>query len=181
MEGLRIRVPPSPMSLEMVKAMGASPTPIPWEELYGAMQQKVVDGEENPTGIVLDYSFYQVQDYLTVDQHQLGLNTMVINEAFFQSLPDELKVVVLKGAKMAAATEYGVRNYQARVSAIDQLEEKGMTVTFPTPEQRATFRDAAVGPVRAYLDQELGAEFVEQAFAAVDEVRAELLAQAGAK
>jgi C4-dicarboxylate-binding protein DctP len=67
------------------------------------------------------------------------------------------------------------------VSAIDQLEEKGMTVTFPTPEQRATFRDAAVGPVRAYLDQELGAEFVEQAFAAVDEVRAELLAQAGAK
>jgi C4-dicarboxylate-binding protein DctP len=181
MAGLRIRVPPSPMSLEMVKAMGGSPTPIPWEELYGAMQQKVVDGEENPTGIVLDYSFYQVQKYLTVDQHQLGLNTMVINEDFFQSLPDELKVVVMKGAKMAQATEYGVRNYQARVSAIDQLEEKGMEVYFPTPEERATFRDAAVGPVRAYLDQELGADFVQQAFATVDQVREDLLQQAGAK
>lgn len=181
MAGLRIRVPPSPMSLEMVKAMGASPTPIPWEELYGAMQQKVVDGEENPTGIVLDYSFYQVQKYLTVDQHQLGLNTMVINEAFFQSLPDELKVVVLKGAKMAQATEYGVRNYQARVSAIDQLEDKGMEVTFPTPEERATFRDAAVGPVRAYLEQELGKDFVEQAFATVEQVRQDMLEQAGAK
>jgi tripartite ATP-independent transporter DctP family solute receptor len=178
MKGLRIRVPPSPMSLEMVKAMGGSPTPIPWEELYGAMQQKVVDGEENPTGIVLDYSFYQVQNHLTVDQHQLGLNTMVINEAFFQSLPDDLKVVVMKGAKMAEATEYGVRNYQARVSAIEQLEAKGMEVYFPTPEQRATFRDAVVGPIRAYLEAELGAEFVAEAFATVEQGREELLQQA---
>ena len=181
MEGLRMRVPPSPMSLEMVKAMGGSPTPVPWEELYGAMQQHVVDGEENPTGIVLDYSFYQVQKYLTVDQHQLGLNTMIINEAFFQSLPDDLKVIVMKGAKMAEATEYGVRNYQARVSAIEQLEDKGMEIYFPTPEERATFRDAAVGPIRVYLEQELGEEFVEQAFATVEEVRAEILQQASAE
>src|SRR5690606_18662023 len=134
-------------------------------------QQNVVDGEENPTGIVLDYSFWQVQDYLTVDQHQLGLNTMVINEELFQSLPDDLKLVVLKGAQMAAATEYGARNYQARVSAIEELEGHGMEVTFPTPEQRATFRDAVAGPIRAYLEEELGADFVEQAFAAVEQVR----------
>ena len=177
MEGLRIRVPPSPMSLEMVKAMGGSPTPIPWEELYGAMQQKVVDGEENPTGIVLDYSFYQVQKYLTVDQHQLGLNTMVINEAFFQSLPDDLKAVVLKGAAMAEATEYGVRNYQARVSAINELKEHGMEVYFPTPEERATFRDAVVGPIRAYLEEQLGKEFVDEAFATVEQAREELIAR----
>jgi C4-dicarboxylate-binding protein DctP len=73
-----------------------------------------------------------------------------------------------------------VRNYQARVSAIDQLEEKGMEVTFPTPEQRATFRDAVVGPIRAYLESELGADFVQQAFATVEQGREELLQQATA-
>ena len=90
LEGIRMRVPPSPMSLAMVEAMGGSPTPVPWEELYGALQQGVVDGQENPVGIVFDYTFYQVQKYLTVDNHQLGLNTIMINEDFFQSLPPEL-------------------------------------------------------------------------------------------
>ncbi len=171
MEGLRMRVPPSPMSLEMVKAMGGSPTPVPWEELYGAMQTGVVDGQENPTGVILDYSFYQVQKYLIVDNHQLGLNTMVMNEAFFQSLPVELREVVMTGAQMAAETEYGERNYQARVSAIDALREKGMEIHFPTPDEVATFRDAVKEPIRTYLESELDADFVAAVYDEIDRMR----------
>ncbi|MDF1585991.1 TRAP transporter substrate-binding protein [Marinimicrococcus flavescens] len=171
MEGIRMRVPPSPMSLEMVKAMGGSPTPVPWEELYGAMQQGVVDGQENPLGVIHDYSFWQVQKYLTVDNHQLGLNSLVINETFYKSLPEELREVVLTGAQMAAATEYGERNYQARVSAVDALREKGMEVYFPTPEEAQQFRDATREPLQAYLKEELGDEIVEAVYAEIDRIR----------
>lgn len=175
MEGIRMRVPPSPMSLEMVKAMGGAPTPVPWEELYGAMQSGVVDGQENPVGVVLDYSFYQVQKYLTLDNHQLGFNTLVMNEAFFQTLPPELRAIVVTGAEMAAATEYGERNYQARVAAVDKLTELGMEVYAPTAEELETFRSAAVGPMQDYLKSELDPEYVDAVYAEIDKIRADRL------
>lgn len=172
MVGLRLRVPPSPMSLEMVRAMGGSPTPVPWEELYGAMQSGVVDGQENPTGVILDYSFYQVQKYLTVDNHQLGLNSIVINESFFQKLPPELREVLVTGAQMAAATEYGERNYQARVSAVDELRKKGMQVYFPTIGEMESFRKAAIEPMKAYLKKELDPEYVDAVYKEIAALRA---------
>lgn len=172
MSGIRMRVPPSPMSLEMVRAMGGSPTPVPWEELYGAMQSGVVDGQENPVGVALDYSFYEVQKYLTLDNHQLGLNTLMMNEDFFQSLPVPLREVVVTGAKMAAATEYGERNYQARVSAVEQLKEKGMEVYAPTAEEIDTFRSATREPMEAYLKQELDPDYVDAVYKTIDEIRA---------
>lgn len=177
MAGIRMRVPPSPMSLAMVEAMGGSPTPVPWEELYGAMQQGVVDGQENPVGVALDYSFYQVQKYMTLDNHQLGLNSLVMNEAFFQSLPPELRAVVVTGAEMAAGTEYGERNYQARVSAVGTLEEKGMEVYAPTPEEMETFRSAAAEPMKAYLKQELDAGYVDSVYHTIADIRAGQLAE----
>jgi C4-dicarboxylate-binding protein DctP len=177
LEGIRMRVPPSPMSIAMVEAMGGSPTPVPWAELYGALQQGVVDGQENPVGIVFDYSFYQVQKYLTVDNHQLGLNTFMINEDFFQSLPPDLRQVVVAGAQEGAMTEFGERNFQARVSAVDALREAGMEVYIPSAEERATFRDATTEPIRAYLTQELGAEFVDALYAEIEALRAERLAR----
>jgi TRAP-type transport system periplasmic protein len=176
MEGIRMRVPPSPMSLEMVKAMGGSPTPVPWEELYGAMQSGVVDGQENPVGVVLDYSFYQVQKYLTLDNHQLGMNALVVNEQFFQSLPPDLRVVLVTGAQMAAATEYGERNYQARVSAVEQLRADGMEVYAPTPEELDTFRAATLEPIQGYLKQELDPEYVDAVYQEITEIRADLAA-----
>jgi len=172
MAGIRMRVPPSPMSLEMVRAMGGSPTPVPWEELYGAMQSGVVDGQENPTGVALDYSFHQVQKYMTLDSHQLGLNTLMMNEEFFQSLPPELREVVVTGAKMAATTEYGERNYQARVSAVSKLRELGMEIYAPSGEEVETFRSAVKEPMQAYLKAELDPEFVDAVYSEIDSLRA---------
>lgn len=177
MAGIRMRVPPSPMSLAMVEAMGGSPTPIPWEELYGAMQQGVVDGQENPVGVALDYSFYEVQKYISLDNHQLGLNSLVMNEAFFQSLPPELRTIVVTGAEMAAATEYGERNYQARVSAVEALREKGMEVYAPTIEEQETFRQAVAEPMKAYLKKELDPAYVDAVYQTIADIRARRLAE----
>jgi C4-dicarboxylate-binding protein DctP len=172
MSGIRIRVPPSPMSLAMVEAMGGSPTPVPWEELYGALQTGVVDGQENPIGVIHDYSFFEVQKHLTLDNHQLGLNSLIVSEQFFKGLPVELREIVLTGAQMAAATEYGERNYQARVVTIDALKQKGMEVTFPNPEEAATFRDAVKAPMQDYLNKELDPAFVKAVYDEIDAIRA---------
>ena len=175
MKGIRMRVPPSPMSLAMVEAMGGSPTPVPWEELYGAMQSGVVDGQENPVGVALDYSFDQVQKHLTLDNHQLGLNSLVINEAFYQSLPPELRAIVVTGAEMAAATEYGERNYQARVSAVGALQKKGMEVYAPNLEEQETFRKAVAEPMQAYLKKELDPAYVDAVYKEIADLRAKAL------
>jgi C4-dicarboxylate-binding protein DctP len=175
MKGIRMRVPPSPMSLAMVEAMGGSPTPVPWEELYGAMQSGVVDGQENPIGVALDYSFDQVQKYMTLDNHQLGLNSLVINEAFYQSLPPELRAIVVTGAEMAAATEYGERNYQARVSAVGALEKKGMEVYAPNLEEQESFRKAVAEPMQAYLKKELDPAYVDAVYKEIADLRAAAL------
>jgi C4-dicarboxylate-binding protein DctP len=172
MSGIRIRVPPSPMSLAMVEAMGGSPTPVPWEELYGALQTGVVDGQENPIGVIHDYSFFEVQKHLTLDNHQLGLNSLIVSEQFFKGLPVELREIVLTGAQMAAATEYGERNYQARVVTIDALKQKGMEVTFPNPEEAATFRDAVKAPMQDYLNKELDPAFVKAVYDEIVAIRA---------
>jgi C4-dicarboxylate-binding protein DctP len=171
LEGMRMRVPPSPLSVAMVEAMGGSPTPIPFEELYGALQQGVVDGQENPLGLIHDYDFAQVQQYLTISNHKVGINFMVINDAFYQGLGPELQRVLRDGAWMAAATEYGERNYQSRVTAAAALEEAGMEVYYPTPDEALTFRTAAEGPVREFLVSELGEEVVANAYAAVADLR----------
>ncbi|WP_368911777.1 TRAP transporter substrate-binding protein [Taklimakanibacter deserti] len=175
MKGIRMRVPPSPMSLAMVEAMGGSPTPVPWEELYSAMQAGVVDGQENPVGIALDYSFDQVQKHMTLDNHQLGLNSLVINEAFYQSLPPELRAIVVTGAEMAAATEYGERNYQARVSAVSALQGKGMQVYAPTLEEQDSFRKAVAQPMQAYLKKELDPGYVDAVYKEIADLRAAAL------
>lgn len=172
MKGIRMRVPPSPMSLAMVTAMGGSPTPIPWEELYGALQTGVVDGEENPIGVIHDYSFNEVQKYLTLDNHQLGLNSIIISDAFFKSLPPELREVVLTGAQMAATTEYGERNYQARVVAVDALRKKGMEIYFPSAEEAETFRAAAKTAMQDYLNKELDPAFVASVYDDIAQIRA---------
>lgn len=171
MKGIRLRVPPSPMSLAMVNAMGGSPTPIPWEELYGALQTGVVDGQENPLGVIHDYSFNEVQKYLTVDNHQLGLNSIIISEQFFKSMPPELREIVVTGAQMAASTEYGERNYQSRVVTIEALRKKGMEIYFPTAQEAATFRDAARSPMQEYLNKELDPAFVKAVYDEIDRIR----------
>lgn len=74
-------------------------------------------------------------------------------------------------------TEFGERNYQARVSAVEALRAEGMEVYLPSAEERATFRDATIEPIRAYLTEELGGEFVDGLYAEVEALRAERLAR----
>lgn len=141
LEGLKIRVQNNPMHIAGMKALGSSPTPIAFGELFTSLQQGVVDGQENPLATIYDWKFYEVQDYLTLTNHLYTAGTLAINEDFYQSLPDDVKEAIDKAGKEASAFAHSEvkateNEYKKELAEIIQLYE-------PTQEELSAFQDAA--------------------------------------
>jgi tripartite ATP-independent transporter DctP family solute receptor len=102
MKGLKIRVQESKIWIEFMKSLGAIATPIPFGELYTALQQKVVDGQENPVATIYSMKFYEVQKYLSLTGHTYEPALVVANPKWFNGL-DPKHQAILKEAAMEAA------------------------------------------------------------------------------
>lgn len=178
MKGLKIRVQPVPVMLELVKSLGASPTPIPWGELYSALQQGVVDGEENPPGLVLDAKFYEVQKYYTTDDHVLAWNLYYANEKWWKGLPERVKQIFLVGARLGGAVETGVRLHENRITALKDLEKKGMQVYVAPQSLKDSFKAKAQPAVVEMLKKKVGADVVDGAIKTVKDIEAQIARQA---
>ena len=89
LKGLKIRVPKNAIMIETWKALGAEPIPMAWPETFTALQQKVVDGQDNPHITNYSMKFYEVQDYTSEVHYLFSLQPLVFGEKFFQSLPPE--------------------------------------------------------------------------------------------
>src|SRR5690606_32218883 len=124
MQGMKIRTMSIPVHMEIVKALGGSPTPIAFLELYSALQTGVVDGQENSAITVLGASLNEVQPYVTLDGHLLGLAFLTISEDWFQSLSDADKEACLKAGREASYAARGTVRF-AESLAINTLAEKG--------------------------------------------------------
>ena len=99
MKGLKFRVQPIPLYVEMVKGLGGEPTPIAWSELPNALATGVVDGQENPVGVIYNNNLHKLQKYMTLDGHVYGTDFILINEEFFQSLPAKDQAIIKKAAE----------------------------------------------------------------------------------
>lgn len=156
MAGLKIRVTPDKMRLDTFKALGASPMPINFGELYSAMQQGVVDGQENPFSIIYSSSFYEVQKYLSITGHIWGSALLCFNSSVWDRLSDEDKAIVEK-----AATKW--RDEQRRQTMeeeeefLKKLKDKGMEVT---EVDKAAFQQA-VQSVWDEYEGEFGKELMD--------------------
>ena len=173
LKGLKFRVMENPVYMNLVKSMGAAPTPIPWPETYTALQQKVVDGQENPISAIKFAKLYEVQKYMTMDGHTFGVSFMLINEKFFQSLPKEFQTVVKNAALTSAVSENGIDNLDNSIG-LQFLKDKGMEVYAPTAAQKAEFRAAAQPPVISYLEQQVGRPWIDKVLNAVKQTEAAL-------
>ncbi len=89
LDGLRMRYPDSPQFLQNAEAVGASATPVAFEEVYLALQQGVIDGQENPIPTIVDMSFSEVQSHVSLSGHQTGFVVAIIGEETWQSLSPE--------------------------------------------------------------------------------------------
>ncbi|MBW1722044.1 MAG: TRAP transporter substrate-binding protein DctP [Deltaproteobacteria bacterium] len=160
MKGLKMRVMPSPVFQKLVSSLGASPTPISFGELYGALKNKTVDGQNNALSLVNLFKYYQVQKYVTVDNHVYAVSSMIINDKFYRSLPKDLQKVIDNAQKTALAINRGVSRYTNHV-AIEALKKHGMEINILTPEERDRFKARAQGAVLKWLRKEVGNDWVD--------------------
>ncbi|MEA2935896.1 MAG: TRAP-type transport system periplasmic protein [Variibacter sp.] len=159
LKGMKIRVQPSPVFIELVKGLGASPSAIDWAELPAALAQGTVDGQENGVTNIIAGSLFQSQKYVTLDGHVYSLHAYLMSDSFYQGLSVDQKKIVDEGVEIAKQIHRKLTSDQD-LAAGKILAEKGMTVTELSPEQVDAFRKIAQPAVRAHLEKESGKEIV---------------------
>lgn len=170
MKGLKIRVMPGPIWSKLVSSLGASPSPVPWPELPAALQQGVVDGQENGVTNILAASLYQNQKYITLDGHVYSWHAYLMNDSFFNSLTPSEQEVVKKGVEIAKTIHRGMTAAQD-MNAPAILSSVGMEVTPLSPDQVAEFRKQAQPAVVEWVQEQIGDEWVKKIFAAIEEYK----------
>jgi TRAP-type transport system periplasmic protein len=167
LEGLRIRTLPSALEQEMVRALGASPTPLPWSEVYYALSAGLLDGTKNSVQDVVGMKLHEHLHYLLVDRHSYMGAMWWYSERQWQALPADLKPVVAEGFRvLARATRAAAVSRQA--PAFEAFRASGGTVDEVTPAQREQFREATRG-LRDWYARRYGPEWLERLDAAVAE------------
>lgn len=173
MKGMKIRVTQSPEKVKMVEGLGAQAVPISWSELYTALQQGVVDGQENPFSMIEQAKLYEVQKNLVADGHTLGVLPISISEKFFQSLNPEHRRII-QDAALKAITVFRAQLYLGNTLWIDDLKKKGMTIYTPKPAELAQFREQAQKSVIPYIREKIGDKWVDAVLKGVQEAEKEL-------
>ncbi len=175
MAGLKIRTMEIPAHQVMVTSLGASPTAIPWLEVYGALQTGVVDGAELPVIGALQQNLQEVAKYITIDQHVYSLALIVVSEKWFQTLPPELQQAVLIAGKQAQVVGRGLS--QALINdVIDEFREQNVEVMLASPAQQAALREVAQPAVIAWMEEKFGSETVTEFLNAVKDAENNLAA-----
>ncbi|WP_077212240.1 DctP family TRAP transporter solute-binding subunit [Bacillus dakarensis] len=160
MKGLKIRTLESPMQIKFWSATGANATPIAFTELYAALQQGTVDAQETPLSLMYSMKFYEVQKHLSLTGHLYSPWPVLINQNFYDSLPEDLQKVV-----MDAAVE--TRDYNRQLSqedeaaSLDLLTGEGMEYTELTDEQKKGFQEA-MSTVYEDVKAEVGADIFDR-------------------
>jgi len=166
-KGLKIRVQENPLFMTLIKALGGNPTPIAWTEVYTALQTGVVDGHENPISSTVFAKIYEVQKYLTLDGHVYGVDWFVMNNKFFESLPEDLRYIIVDCAKISAVVGRGLQELNSNVVGYQTVKDYGMEIYAPNEEEMAQFREAAQGPVIEWLKTEISIDLINEALAEV--------------
>ena len=139
--GLKLRVIPNPVFLETFKALKANPVPMNFGELYTALENKTVDGQENPYTVILSNKFYEVQKFVTATNHAYTQNILLISKKFWDKLsPEEQKMI-----REAVAETRDYQREQTRIQtekALAELKSKGMTFNEIAPAEYARMQQA---------------------------------------
>jgi tripartite ATP-independent transporter DctP family solute receptor len=162
MKGKKFRIMPSPVIREQFKAWGAAPVPIDFQELYNALQQGVVDGQENPLMTIVTRKFYEVQKYVTLSSHAWLGYLFMVNKKFMESLPADYQKLVRQTAMEAAVFERGLIMKQNQ-DYINTIKASGKTEIIDLgPDAVAEFQKASA-PVYEFFGQNIkgGKEYLD--------------------
>ncbi|TCK06111.1 TRAP transporter substrate-binding protein DctP [Marinobacterium mangrovicola] len=144
LDGVKVRVMTNPLLVETYKAFGATPTPLPWGEVYGGLQTNIIQGQENPAFFIESTKMYEVTDYITYAGHSNFTTAVMANKDFYDGLGEADQKLIQDATDVAF--EY-ILDYQKGLDedSIAKIKEAKpeMTITVLNEEQRAPFKAAA--------------------------------------
>jgi tripartite ATP-independent transporter DctP family solute receptor len=167
LQGMRFRVPQNKGLFAYFKAMGAEPVAVPWMEVYTAMKTGVVDGFEVELNSMVDVRLYETYKYATLSSHAYDTCLHLMNPAFFDSLSEEHKKIVMNAARIGTYVSRGTSQNNTGIS-LELIKSKGIEVYIPTDAELAEF--AKYNKVYLdYMEKTVGKEWVDKLQKAVAE------------
>src|SRR5262249_49705080 len=167
--GLKLRVIPNPINIDWVKALGANPTPLPFPELYSALEQGAVDGQENPVATIKGAKLYEVQKYMTLTNHQYNPQSVVISKKFWDSLSSGDQKI-LKDAAAESALYQRTQSRAQLAAGMEDLRKAGMQIADLPPAEVAKLREK-MKPVIAKNSASVGEDTVMAIQAELEKAR----------
>lgn len=168
-EGLKIRVIQSPIYIDLFNALGANAVPMPFTELYTALETGAIDGQENPAPSILTAKLNEVQKYLTLTRHTYNPQIVLISGKFWSKLNEDERKLLQDAALEARDYQRTVSREQA-AKAVEELKAEGMEITELPPEEMAKFREKAKPVADKYAGQ-IDPALIQQLQEAIAKVR----------
>jgi tripartite ATP-independent transporter DctP family solute receptor len=165
-KGLKLRTMENNLHLEAFQALGANPTPMALAELFTAMQQGTVDGQENPVATIYLQKFYEVQKYVSNTHHIYSPFVFLMSKSFYDGLTEEQQTIVKDAAVEAGKYEREL-NREANGKNLADLQAEGMTFTEVSPEAREEMVKLVQPTLDKYAKQ-IGEETVQEVYDAIE-------------
>lgn len=168
MKGLKMRTMQSQVYVAFMQSMGAAATPIAWPELIPALKTNVVDGQENASTTVLDGKLYEVQKFMSVNEHIYGFHLIIMNDGVFQKLSPDHRKIMMEAARMHSELANARKALDA-ISAVDEIRKKGVKVYVTSPSEKEAFRQHSQKAVIEFIAGQAGRDTVDKVLAAAEE------------
>ena len=159
MNGLKIRVPESQIYLEMMKALGANPTPMEFGELFTALQTGAVDGQENPISQTYSSRFHEIQSFMTLDGHIYATQPVLIRNKSLEKLTPDQQRILFSACDEARDWERASVAHSEK-GMMEEMEKAGMKITALTDAEIALFQKA-VAPVWSLFEKSIGKDIID--------------------
>lgn len=169
LKGVKLRTQPNPLTLDAFKALGANASPLPWSELFVALETKAFDGQENPVVLMYTQRFYEVQKYMTLSGHVYSPLIFAVSKKFWDGLsPDEQRA--MSAAARRATQEQRKTNAAEAATALQGMKDKGVQVTQLPAADLQKIRELVAPAIAPHLER-IGPEFMTLVQRETDKVR----------
>ena len=167
-KGTKFRTMESPVIMKQFEALGANPTPLAFSELYNALQQGVVDGQENPLVTIANMRFYEVQDYIALSGHAYLGHVFMFSKKWFDGLSADIqKVLVDTGKELAIWQRQGVAAEEEKY--LQTIKDSGTEIITLSDEEKAKMKEVTF-PVHKVIEDIVGKELLEKTYAQIEEL-----------